>query len=66
VTGFQVDPGLRTGVHLGSRAYPGSFWFLSRHLRIREGAARNVASDRADFLGSHPGSRNPADGENNQ
>ena len=54
MTGFPVDPGIRTGVHVGSRACPRSFWFLSGHLRIREGEARDIASDRAGFLGSHP------------
>jgi len=54
VTGFSVNPGIRAGVHLGSRLCPGSFWFLSGHLRMLAGEARDIASDRAGFLGSHP------------
>ena len=33
------------------------FRFLSGPKRMLAGLARNIASDRADFLGSHPGSR---------
>ena len=54
MTGFSVAPGIRAGVHLGSMACPGSFWFLSGHLRIREGAARNIAIDWADFWEATP------------
>ena len=58
MTGFLVDSGIRTGFHLGSKARSGTFWFLSGHLRMLAGEARHIASDRADFLGIHPG-RNP-------
>jgi len=38
----------------GVKGLPGEFLVPSGHLRIREGEARKFASDRADFLGSHP------------
>src|SRR5690606_40325158 len=42
-------------------ANPLSSWFLPGDIRMLEGAARNIATDRAEFLGSHPGSRSPTD-----
>ena len=66
VTGFPVDPGIRAGVQPGSRACPGSFWFLPGADPYAGGRSARFASVRADFLGSHPGSRSPAGMPNGQ
>ena len=59
-------PDSEPGSTRGQPANPLKFLVPSGPFRIREGTARNIASVRADFLGSHPGSRSPAGMPNGQ
>jgi len=52
VDGGLLDPGIQLG---SGRGPPhGSFRFLPGDIRMLAGEARDIASDRAGFLGSHP------------
>jgi hypothetical protein len=56
--GFRGPP---KGPAEGQAANPLTLRVLPGRKPIRAGEARNIASVRAYFLGTHPGSRSPAD-----